>query len=83
MDKILDRNPLKSEVIDSCGRMKKRMTTQNLQKPNVKNSFKKSIYYTTILLHVSDIFIKDYFEYLYIMPTLEIKNVAEKSTTYL
>ena len=83
MDKILDRNPLKSEVIDSCGEMKKRMTTQNLQKPNVKNSFNKSIYNTTILLHVSDIFIKDYFEYLYIMPTLEIKNVAEKSTTYL
>jgi len=40
MDKILDRNPLKSEVIDSCGGMKKRMTTQNLQKPNDKNSFK-------------------------------------------
>jgi len=32
MDKIWDRNPLKSEVIGRCGRDKKPMTKQNQQK---------------------------------------------------
>ena len=37
MDKIWDRNPLKSEVIGRCGGdKKKRMATQNRQSPSLK-----------------------------------------------
>ena len=37
MDKIWDRNPLKSEVIGRCGRdEKKRVATQNRQKSKAK-----------------------------------------------
>ena len=44
MDKIWDRNPLKSEVIGHCGGDgKKRMTMQNRQMSNAKKNTKNLV----------------------------------------
>ena len=51
MDKIWDRNPSKSEVIDRCGGDEKtRMTTQNRQKSNAKKQQKDSLFTINVKL---------------------------------
>ena len=49
MDNIWDRNPSKLQSLAVVAGMKKRMTTQNRQKSNAKNSTKNT--YKFILLH--------------------------------
>ena len=51
MDKILYRNPSKSEVIRRCGGDEKtRMTTQNRQKSNAKKGTLYSLTYNVSLM---------------------------------